>query len=306
MIFTFLRTSAICAAMAFASWSGFAIAQTNVSQQLISETRSDAAERINLSSKLAMLAIQGSVSSCAANSSATPDHHKSLLANTKYEFERILGALQNGDEELNILSPEDNPKISGRIEAIRTNWAPLSVAHSTVTGEDYERLHYLDHLIDNFSKRTLLLGGILTGNINSIYSNPFEMTYADTMLINIAANQRILSQRLMLEACYIWSGFHPEAAREELEGNMGFFENAVMALRDGMPELSIEPAPTQEILSVIDQVLSHWDNMRPAYSALVEGKDLTQDERSILLQEFEASAEQLNLLVASYVKYATR
>ncbi|MEO1275797.1 MAG: type IV pili methyl-accepting chemotaxis transducer N-terminal domain-containing protein, partial [Pseudomonadota bacterium] len=162
------------------------------------------------------------------------------------------------------------------------------------------------HIIDDHNLKLLELATTLASDITGQYSHPFELTQADALLITLAGRQRMLTQKMAKDACEIWTGYHAEDGRADLEKSMKTFETALTALRFGMPALGVKPAPTEVIAKDLDSLLERWGVLRGNLDALLAGEELNMDQKYEIIHDFNIELDELDHLIHDYKIYAER
>ena len=129
------------------------------------------------------------------------------------------------------------------------------------------------------------------------------MTQSDAFLIKIASRQKMLTQKMSKDACEIWTGYHAELGRADLEETMVIFENSLLALRDGLPDAGVVKAPTPEIAADLASILARWDIIRGNLDLLLAGEELNEDQKYEIFHDFNIELEEINHLVHDYKVY---
>ncbi len=268
------------------------------------DLESDGADRIKLADRLSMLTQKVAASSCALTSDIAIEESHAHLEEAMHEIDIIIEALRNGNEALHILGPEENARILKDINDLDAEWRATHGAVEAVLadGHDVESAHIIDdHNLSLLKKSTHL-----TADILGRYSHPYEITQADALLIKIAGRQRMLTQKMAKDACEIWTGYHAEEGRTDLIETMSIFENSLTALRFGMPELGIAPAPTHAIEKDLDSILARWSIIRGNLDKLLAGETLDADQKYEIFHDFNLELDELEHLIADYKSYVER
>ncbi len=268
------------------------------------EIVSDSSDRIDLANQLPMLSQRVAASACALTSDIEPDMSLAILEKSYHEFERIVIALRDGDAALNVPEPETRRITIKEINDVWQAWGPT---HDAIL-EILEDHHDVDaaHRIDDHNMEILDLTSILASDISSQYTHPYEVTQSNAMLITIAGRQRMLTQKMIKDACEIWTHYHEEEGRADLIKTMDIFEKSLVALRDGMPDVGIKPAPTPEIRADLDSLLSRWSIIKGNQLILIDGGELDEAGKTEIFHDLNLELAELNLLVKHYTDYATK
>jgi len=272
----------------------------------IGDIESDATYRIDNAAMVSALTMRAAGLSCAIVSGVETDRYTSSLVQVKNDLIQILNGLRDGDEALHLVGEENAKSILSLLGFIEDNLPVLERAVETASDTSVERVHFMDHALEAFTNRIFLYSEVLSATVAGKYSDPFVMTQADTLMISLAARQRMLSQRLLYSACYAGSDFHPENAQEQLSEDIVIFERTLDAMRNGLPDLGIQSAPTPEIEASVEEVAIAWDAMKESLNVLSEGGELPEPSMETLLSNLDTSLETISELTDNYSAYATR
>ncbi len=272
----------------------------------LTEIESDATHRIDNAAMLSALTMRATAQSCAINSGVDAEKYTASLTQTKSDFDQTLKGLTDGDETLNLVGEESAHSILEMLDFIDDSLPLFERALDTASDTSVTRVHFMDHALEGFTNRIFLYTEILSANVVGKYSDPFVLTLADAFMVSLAARQRTLSQRLFYKACYAWSDFHPEDAQANLAEDVEIFERSLDAMQNGLPDLGIQPAPTPEIASKLDEVMVAWEAVKEPLGVLTQGGTLPDADKAALLGNLDASAVVFGELTDTYSAYATR
>ncbi len=262
---------------------------------------SDSADRIRYSDRLSMLTQRVAAASCAVSSDVAVDESHYYLEESMHEIDIILEALRDGNDALHIVGPEKNKIVLHDIAELSAEWEETHGAVEAVlaNGSDVDSAH----IIDDHNLSLLEKSSHLAADILGRYANPFELTQSDAMLISIAGRQRMLTQKMAKDACEVWTGYHAEEGRADLAESMEVFENSLVALRDGMPAVGIQAAPTPEILADLNSILDRWSILKGNLELLLDGEELAMDQKYEILHDFNIELDEIEHLVHDYNLY---
>lgn len=268
------------------------------------DVESDAADRIRLADRLTMLTQRVAAASCALTSDVAVEESNHFLDSAMYEIDVILDALRYGNGELHILGPEEDRRILHDIDALAEEWAATHAAVESVlaNGHDVDSAH----IIDDHNLSLLEKASIISSDIKSEYTHPYEITQADAMLISIAGRQRMLTQKMAKDACEIWTGYHAEEGRADLVDTMTVFENSLNALLNGLPAAGIQKAPTEAIATDLQNLLGRWSVLRGNLDKLLAQEELNADQKYEIFHDFNEELAELEHLIHDYKVYVER
>ncbi|SFJ88786.1 Type IV pili methyl-accepting chemotaxis transducer N-term, partial [Jannaschia pohangensis] len=197
--------------------------------------------RIDMSGKLRMLSQRIAASACNEAAGIALDQSVPMIAAAVAEYDRIIAALEHGDDELGIFGAETNRKILADIQALHAVWDPLHVDLDTAIAGDItaEEAFQIEAVSDELLKIAQHMVSLISGR----YADPAALMQADALTIDIAGRQRMLAQRMSKNACLIASGHDVEASRAEMLAALEMYDTSLTALRFGMPTAGISPPP---------------------------------------------------------------
>ncbi len=277
------------------------LAALHDSEVLKADSQSDGADRIRYANRLTMLTQRVAAASCALSSDVAVEESHYFLEEAMHETDIILEALRDGNERLHILGPEKRRRTLHDLEELAHEWEETHGAVENVlkNGHDIESAH----VIDDHNLSLLNKAQILAADISGQYSDPFEITQAHAMLITIAGRQRMLTQKMAKDACEIWTGYHAEEGRADLEKTMVVYENSIIALRDGMPSLGIMAAPNETILNDLGIILDRWYVVKGNLLKLLAGEELDMDQKYEIIHDLNLELDELEHLIHDYKEF---
>ncbi|WP_341366498.1 type IV pili methyl-accepting chemotaxis transducer N-terminal domain-containing protein [Yoonia sp. BS5-3] len=264
----------------------------------------NAEQRINFSGRLRMLSQRIPAAACHLTQGVDAEAATTLLASASTEFEKILTGLEFGDADLNIQAAEQNRRTLTAIATLRERWEPLKeAADAMAAGAATEAQR--DYIF-NANLQVLAAAQSLVEQLVRQYSNPNAMTFSSLMLIDISGRQRMLTQKMSKESCLIASGSASEELQEDLQGTMAVFETSLHALRDGMPNVGIQPPPNDEIRTGLEGVTDDWETVKPYLSDVLAGVSLPEDTDAQKFHGLNQTMVNMNRVVGMYADAAQR
>lgn len=102
--------------------------------------------------------------------------------------------------------------------------------------------------------------------------------------IDIAGRQRMLSQRIAKEICFIELGFHVSEHHEMLESDYHLFESTLVELRDGGGQYNIDPETDRRTLVELEVVFGHWEPFKAAIEEILVNDEVTEDAEEHIIE----------------------
>lgn len=301
-----LKQAAVVVAFSCSSSVGLAdteyVPMTHSLVSIPMEEDSSAAERIGAAARMSTLAQQVPAAACHLKANVNQRESRALLKEARKQFPLLRDALLDGSFDLRINGGVTRPNtidgimeasaawntIDAAVEVLLQN-AENPTAHKTIAADSQEILRTARHSL---------------GLVTAESARPAELLLADAMLITIAGHQSMLSQKLSLEFCNLWSSENSEAAVSQIEETIKMFEANLNALRDGAPELGLKPVATRRMQALLEDVQAEWQSILPAIEAVVAYGDASDAMKTVVFDGLTAEMYKLERLVDLCVRYA--
>jgi len=216
------------------------------------------------------------------------------------EFDKILAALEFGDESLNIIGEEDRRKTLAAIHALKEHWLPIEEIMVEIE-EHATTMEHVQHMADE-NMVILEDAKMLVSEISGQYSDPTAVVQADAIRIDIAGRQRMLTQKISKEVCFIASDLNAAASMEVLGSTVNMFEVSLNALLNGMPEAGVGAAPTAEIEAQLTQVSNDWSAVKPHIETILAGGSLDDATRADVFLGLNKTMADMNVAVGMFTE----
>ncbi|MEL6773220.1 MAG: type IV pili methyl-accepting chemotaxis transducer N-terminal domain-containing protein [Pseudomonadota bacterium] len=222
------------------------------------ETAATVRAKINLAGKQRMLSQRMAKNACLLHQNINPEESQAAVKRDFDAFARTIHALRVGDPELNLVT-ESNKPVLRYLELTRKEWTPYSVAlratfdDGSLSDADLqtvsERSNTVLKSMDTTVRRMARTYGAKAG------------IREDAKAINWAGAQRMLTQRMAKDICFIAAGVGAEVARFELTTNAALFEERLQILRNGDAAKKV-PAPVNaDVQRHLDDVHAGWSRI---------------------------------------------
>lgn len=272
------------------------ISPTPVSKNLIKEV--GGSERINFSGKLRMLSQRIPAAACNLTASVDPDKTASQLSAAAAEFEKIVQALEHGDETLGVIGPETRRKTLAALSALKETWGGVRTVVDTISSNGASEA--LNQQLADQNMQLLGAAKLLVSEISGQYSDPAALIQSDAIRIDIAGRQRMLTQKMSKEACYILSGIDVANNRAAIRQTAQLFDVSLTALRFGMPEAGIKASDAPDIVQGLEEVAASWAFLKGKLDALEAGADWDLETRAKVFHAFNTAMANMNKVVGMY------
>ncbi|MEM7488148.1 MAG: type IV pili methyl-accepting chemotaxis transducer N-terminal domain-containing protein [Pseudomonadota bacterium] len=260
-----------------------------------------AAERLEAADRLRTLSHEVGAAACHLAGGIDPEVSRKLMVEAKEDFIRIIAALRHGDEGLRIRGEEADPGILADLAVLDEEWAVTEDAVRRLMADPADGAALAT--IKAESERLYDTSNHLFSELNEEYTRPFDLLMVDALQLDIVGRQAMLTQKMSKEACEIWTGNRAEDRMAALLDSKGTFELGMQALLDGMPQLSLPPAPTPDIRRRLEVVLADWEIVQ-GHMALVKDDTIGEAEKADLYARLNDKMYKLEDLVHMYTAYS--
>ncbi|WP_159975914.1 type IV pili methyl-accepting chemotaxis transducer N-terminal domain-containing protein [Roseobacter cerasinus] len=89
--------------------------------------------------------------------------------------------------------------------------------------------------------------------------------------MNLAGRERMLTQQLTRNACFVMAGVAPDRFAQRTQENVEDFNRVLVGLRDGDAELGLLPETDPGVLAALDDIEALWEQFRPAAQQISAG-----------------------------------
>ena len=261
-----------------------------------------AAERIEAVAKLRILSQETASAACHMAQEISADEAQLLMVKAKTEFHTILDALQYGDAAMGIVGSEQNKKINGQIDALRSAWTPMFDAGVALLVVPQHSASLAT--IKAESETVLAAASLLTTEMVGKYSNPAELRQTDAMLIDFSARQAMLTQKMAKVSCEILAGNRSDDRMEVLGKTMQMYGLTLNAMLNGMPAVGLRAAPTDEIAAALSDANAAWAKIEAELNMVMAGAEVPQEVKLSLYQDLNLAMSEMTQIENLYVAYS--
>ncbi|MEM7499165.1 MAG: type IV pili methyl-accepting chemotaxis transducer N-terminal domain-containing protein [Pseudomonadota bacterium] len=252
------------------------------------ETAASVASKINIAGRQRMLTQRMTKAACFASLDVFEQSHRQQLLDAQALFDHSLIDLKRGKDELN-LQPETSKRVLYALDKVTKIWQPVQIAiQPVINGATVDK-----SVVEMFAEVNMPL--LKTSN-KAV--GLMERTYvqdtgdkAENRALNYAGAQRMLSQRIAKDLCFIAAGIDTEASRIDLFASAATFEKRQQQLVEGDAVGKVaapKPATHQALL----EASKAWEVMKPEIEKLKAGGTPTTED---LEKVAKASEELLKL-----------
>ena len=289
--------SLLCAAVVATAGPSAATAQSAKKSDLWKDI--GASERIDLSGRVHMLSQRIAASTCMIEAGIEDTISKGILAGSADEMDRIKNALEFGNPLMKVIGAETDYRVLKVIKRVNSKWKPIRAEITNL-----QTVGYSGQDLSIFSEWNIPYfddANLLVSEISAQYSNPADLLQRDAILVDLAGRQRMRTQKMLKQACEIWTG---KINGEVLAETVNLFDVTLDALLNGEASFGISAAPTADIEAHLTAVNQDWAWVQPMLQKVVRGNELNGDQTTDLYLGLNEMLIKSHGIVAKYTKHA--
>ncbi len=266
----------LAASLAFTPLMGTFVVAQDVAETEEIAFNNAAAYRIDIAGRQRMLSQRMAKSICFVELGVDTEAHLASLDSDHTLFTNSLIELVEGGGTRELL-PEADARTLAALEIVQDQWTKFNaevetiLQDGTVTSAADERLLEANLALLNAANEAVSL-------IEQEYTGATSMEMSDAVSVNLYGRQRMLSQKMAKEFCYIAAGHRVEEERAILMETVGLFDASLQAITNGMPAMGIIAPPNDEIAAQLGVVAEVWGPLKAIYDKIGAGADPTQEE----------------------------
>lgn len=255
---------------------------------------------INMSGRQRMLSQRMSAASCLAMAGVDAERRRTVASDAHAEFQRVLTALQHGDDEWGVAA-ETEEQVLSSLHTVGEVWNEVGPSILQLSVGD---LH------------TVVLNQMVGGNVpllqssNAVVQDLVQLYGAGVIdaerakTIDIAGRQRMLSQRMMKEACLLAVGVRIEQTADSLKSTMALFQTSLADLLHGNAGVGVLTPPNAEIKTQLQKVQGLWEAYQTGLSLIEADSEASRLTLGDLANQSDLLLAEMNLAVGLYTSLA--
>ena len=123
-------------------------------------------------------------------------------------------------------------------------------------------------------EQTVVSASVVAGQ----YTDPQQLLQSDATVLNFAVRQRALAYRMTREMCELATGTANEETQKKLAESVNLFQQTLIALRDGFPEVGINPPPSDAVRDSLVATFDLWQAKRSIFDKALSGQTPSSDD----------------------------
>ncbi|MEP6020308.1 MAG: type IV pili methyl-accepting chemotaxis transducer N-terminal domain-containing protein [Paracoccaceae bacterium] len=229
-------------------------------------------ERLDLAGRERMLIQRIVKSSCLVLSNIDTEHYAASAIKDTDLFETTLADLIAGSPERN-WAPERNPKALAQMQDTYAKWSTLRPAALQVSHGDLMAFAVFQ-IVKDTDKTVTAMNAAVSDIANAMGQKGVDPKISKTL--NAAGKQRMLSQKLAKEFCFLHNDVNAEMHRELLIDTAATFEKTLDSLlnSDAVTGEFIAP-PTPQTELHLTNAKRIWQDLSPIMQHAIDGEETT-------------------------------
>ncbi|MEO9515784.1 MAG: type IV pili methyl-accepting chemotaxis transducer N-terminal domain-containing protein [Paracoccaceae bacterium] len=229
-------------------------------------------ERLDLAGRERMLIQRIVKSSCLVLSNIDTEHYAAAAIKDTDLFETTLADLIAGSPERN-WAPERNPKALAQMQDTYAKWSTLRPAALQVSHGDLMAFAVFQ-IVKDTDKTVTAMNAAVSDIANAMSQKGVDPKISKTL--NAAGKQRMLSQKLAKEFCFLHNDVNAEMHRELLIETAATFEKTLDSLlnSDAVTGEFIAP-PTPQTELHLTNAKRIWQDLSPIMQHAIDGEETT-------------------------------
>ncbi len=236
----------------------------------------EAQHRIELALRQQMLSQRVAANTCLRMANIDVDGSRARVALDASDlFDDTLKSLRDGNSEM-ALSAEPGQATQDRLDAVATVWASMAPAVQQLIAFDLHSV-VVSQMMDG-TQALLSASHDVVLEMERAY-DPGGADPARATTIKSAAQQHMLSQKMLKLACMIALDLEATGNTDALNAAMASFQRTLMQLREGDAAQDILPPDNLGLARQLDRIQSLWEPYQTGLSVIQTGSG---DNRMIL------------------------
>lgn len=257
--------------------------------------KKDKVARINLAIQQGTLIQSMTQAACFAMADVDAKRSGNKALEDIDTYETVLEALRDGHEWLGLL-PEARPEMLTDIATTEEAWQRYRPNVQQIVARDYHTV-IINLIYQLNAPATDSSTWLAQQFIDAFGSDVFDPSFNAALLL--AGHHRMLSQRALLELCFVMAGVGGDGMRARLDLTLKEFEAAFETLAEGNSDIA--PPPNARISRNYRTAKLFWKKMRPVLEKAINGDQIAEADVTKVLKFNKSVLKQLNQAVEGYL-----
>lgn len=271
------------------SLSGFS-ATPAAAFETTAEAAAKARHRINIAGRQRMLTQRMTKAVCMALTSGDAARWSEEAYIAAITFEDTLGELLNGSKDGKVKRAEAQSERAA-LEKVFEVSEGFTASVRQIASRDLNSAAMTLILERNLPTLTRMNSAV--GQMERLLGGS-DVSAAKASTINQAGRQRMLSQRIAKDLCFVGAGFNEDEARAALGESVALFSVTLNGLRVGDESRGLLAPPTPVIATRLSQVQERWDRILPVAKEAIAGAQISAQTLADTVAEADALLVDMN------------
>jgi len=261
----------------------------------------DTRQKINLAGRQRMLSQRMTASACLVMMGILPENRRQVAEAARQEFALNLVGLVQGDLARG-LTPEENRQVIAAFDAVDATWHVVNAAIQQIIHKDLHSIPVTQLMTLNMALLSQSDDAVTT-LVETYGTGSSESGPAKT--INLAGRQRMLTQKMIKEACFIFADLNAVENRQALSATTRLFDETLEQLRNGDATANVIPPISTAQEAQFQTVQTLWDEMRASFEAIEPNGPESKARLEALVAKTDRLLRESNAAVQLYVTPAS-
>lgn len=254
-------------------------------------------DRLDLAGRERMLIQRIVKSSCYVLSDGRSTAIAERVVKDTGMFEETLRSLIDGSDALG-WAPEENDRVLAALNGAYSKWDSLRPAALQVAHGDMASVAVMQ-IVTQTDDAVAAMNNAVTElqKANAVAGVDPRVS----LTLNLAGRQRMLSQKVAKEFCFVYNDVSTEAMRASLTKSMSLFEETLSGLQNATYEGDGFVPPPADGAILLHQVNGTWSRLQPFLAAAANGESVTHDDLEEVMSLTDTLLSQTAATVKAYV-----
>ncbi|MEL7090221.1 MAG: type IV pili methyl-accepting chemotaxis transducer N-terminal domain-containing protein [Pseudomonadota bacterium] len=254
-------------------------------------------QKINLSGRQRMLSQRMSAAACIAMTGLANGERAMVAQSAHDEFQNVLNGLRDGDAALGLPSAS-SAEVRAALDTVAATWTAISPPVQQLAA-GYANVHAIQQIMQT-NTDLLRQSNAAVQEIVAKYGG--SSIAADmAKAIDIAGRQRMLSQRMVKAACFVFVDIGDTDVRGELSAAITLFDTSLNDLMNGNLSEGIAAPPSPAVAQQLARVAELWQPFRRQLEDMSSGTRAGPDDLLAIAASGDVVLRESNQAVLRYV-----
>ena len=257
-----------------------------------------ARQKINLSGRQRMLSQRMSAAACIAMTGLDGGERAQIAQTAHDEFDTVLSGLRDGNADLGLPS-ESSADVRMALDTVVETWRVVSPPVQQLAS-GYATISAITQIMQN-NNELLRQSNAVVQQIVAKYGGA-SIAADMAKAIDIAGRQRMLSQRMVKAACFVFVQIGDTDTRGELASAIELFDSSLAQLMNGDAARFVAAPPTLAVAQQLSHVYEIWQPFRRQLEDMASGARSGPQDLLAIAAAGDELLKETNKAVLRYVE----